>query len=65
MPSIGDRCHELRIPDRNSAWRIIDRLDPDAVVIREVFSKKTRATPNAIIKTCQRRLKRYDEACQS
>jgi phage-related protein len=45
MPSIGRRCHELRIPDADQTWRLIYRLDPDAVVIAEVFSTKTAATP--------------------
>jgi len=28
MPSIGSRCHELRINDRNVTWRIVYRVDP-------------------------------------
>jgi len=36
-------------------------LDGDAVVILEVFSKKSRATPQAIMDVCKRRLKRYNE----
>ena len=62
LPSIGNRCHELRINDERNAWRIIYRLDADAVVILEVFSKKSRATPKAIINACKRRLKDYDNA---
>lgn len=54
MPSIGRRCHELRIPDKKDTWRIILRLDEDAVIILEVFSKKTRATPKAVIDTCKK-----------
>jgi phage-related protein len=61
MPSIGSRCHELRIIDEKVTWRIIYRLDPDAIVIVEVFSKKTQRTPKSIIKTCKRRLAAYDE----
>jgi phage-related protein len=38
------------------------RLDPDAVVIAEVFSKKTAATPRQVIETCRRRLRAYDVA---
>jgi phage-related protein len=57
MPSIGQRCHELRIVDAGAMWRIVYRLDPDAIVIAEVFSKKSRTTPQTVIKTCQRRLK--------
>ena len=60
MPRIGPRCHELRIPDADQTWRIVYRLDPDATVIAEVFSKKTRATPDQVISTCQRRLRLYD-----
>lgn len=64
MPSIGVRCHELRIPDATATWRIVYRLDPDAVVIVEVFSKKTPATPRVVIETCQRRLAAYDRASE-
>ena len=62
MPSIGARCHELRINDSAGSWRLIYRLDSDAVVILDVFSKKTRATPQTVIDTCRRRLKEYDNA---
>ena len=62
MPRIGPRCHELRIPDRNVTWRIVYRLDPDAVIITEVFSKKTTATPGRVIEVSQRRLRAYDKA---
>ena len=64
MPSIGARCHELRIPDAAATWRIVYRLDPDAVIIAEVFSKKTAATPQPVIRACQRRLRAFDEAAE-
>jgi phage-related protein len=38
------------------------RIDSDAIVIAEVFGKKTRATPQGVIETCQKRLKEYDDA---
>lgn len=60
MPSIGKRCHELRIADDTVIWRIVHRLDVDAIVILEVFKKKTQTTPKAIIRTSQRRLRMYD-----
>lgn len=60
MPTIGPRCHELRIQDVNVTWRIIYRLDADAVVIAEVFAKKTPATPDSVMQTCRRRLRYYD-----
>jgi len=60
MPSIGARCHELRVSDKDSTWRVIYRIDSDAILIVEVFSKKTRQTPKQVIKTCQARLAEYD-----
>ena len=60
MPLLAPRCAELRIPDADATWRILYRLDPDAVVILEVFSKKTPQTPQAILETCRRRLRQYD-----
>jgi len=62
MPSVGPRCHELRIPDVAATWRVVYRTDPDAVIIVEVFSKKTSQTPPLVIATCRRRLKEYDNA---
>ena len=60
MPSIGLRCHELRINDSQSTWRIVYRIDEDAIIILEVFQKKTNQTPKKVVETCQRRLKLYD-----
>jgi phage-related protein len=60
MPSIGPRCHELRINDETVTWRIIYRIDPDAILIADVFSKKTPATPKSVIDACQQRYARYD-----
>ena len=37
-------------------------VDSDAIVILEVFAKKTAATPKAVIATCRKRLKEYDDA---
>lgn len=60
MPSIGARCHELRITDKGQAWRIVYRIDDDAIVIADVFSKKTRRTPREVIERCGHRLRNYD-----
>jgi phage-related protein len=62
MPGIGPRCHELRVNDVSGNWRLMYRIDADAIVIVEVFAKKTRKTPKAVIETCRRRLKEYDHA---
>jgi phage-related protein len=61
MPSIGPRCHELRVSDSDRNWRIVYRLDSDAIVIADVFAKTTRQTPDRIIVESRRRLKLYDE----
>ena len=60
MPSIGPLCHELRINDEGKTWRIIYRIDPDAVVLIAVFEKKTSKTPRRVIDACKRRMKRYE-----
>jgi phage-related protein len=61
MSSIGTRCHELRINDRDKTWRIIYRIDENYVVIVDVFAKTTNKTPKSVIDLCKQRLKRYDE----
>ena len=60
MPSVGRRCHELRVRDEDLTWRVIYRLDEDAVVILHVFSKKTQRTPQTVIESCKALLSRYD-----
>ena len=62
MPAIGPRCHELRVVDGAAAWRIVYRVDSDAIVIAEVFAKKTAQTPHRVLETCRRRLREYDDA---
>ena len=61
MPSLGPACHELRIRDGSISWRIVYHLSRSAVVILDVFQKKTRKTPSHVIQACRRRLKRYEE----
>jgi phage-related protein len=60
MPSIGPRCYELRVNDETQTWRIIYRIDPDAIVICAVFEKKTPRTPKSVVDVCQQRLRRYE-----
>ena len=62
MPAIGARCHELRVVDGEAHWRIVYRADRDAIVIAEVFAKKTAKTPAAVLRVCRKRLKEYDDA---
>lgn len=58
MPSIGPRCHELRIDDitLKKEWRIIYYVGRSAIAVLEVFAKTTRETPDDVIGNCKRRL---------
>lgn len=62
LPAIGSRCHELRINEAGAVWRIVYRIDPDAIVVMGIFSKKTAKTPKTVIETCRNRLKEYEDA---
>jgi phage-related protein len=60
MPSIGSGCHELRIRDRSMQWRIVYRVDADALLILAVFQKTTPHTPPHVIDLCKRRIQHHD-----
>jgi phage-related protein len=62
MPSIGPRCHELRINDVAANWRIVYRIEEDAIVLLEVFRKTTARTPPQVIDVCKARLRGYESA---
>ena len=62
MPAIGPRCHELRVKDSKAEWRIVYRVDSDAILVVDVFDKKTRETPQRTIENCRKRLRDYDAA---
>lgn len=65
MPSIGSGCHELRINDQSKTWRIVYRIDFDAVIVAEVFEKKTQQTPKSVLDIYRKRLSEYDQATRS
>lgn len=56
MPDIGSGCHELRVVDGSVTWRIMYHIASDAIVILDVFEKKTAATPKRVIGDCRKRL---------
>jgi phage-related protein len=64
MPTIGSNCHELRIDDGGVTWRIVYHVDSDAIVILEVFQKKSRTTPRQVIEVTRKRLRAYQRAIQ-
>ncbi|HET9327277.1 MAG TPA: type II toxin-antitoxin system RelE/ParE family toxin, partial [Candidatus Eisenbacteria bacterium] len=59
MSTIGSGCHELRIIDESVTWRIVCAVEADAIVVLDVFAKKTNKTPKEILSTCKRRLKAF------
>ena len=62
MRDLGRGVYELRIPDAGDRWRLIFRIDDDAIVVVEVFKKKTGKTPNRNKNAAQQRLRLYDDA---
>lgn len=66
MPIIGKQCHELRVYEkkRKLHWRVIYRIDEDAIVIVDYFAKKSGRTPKMFIDRAQRRLIAYDTVVQ-
>lgn len=64
MPAIGANCHELRVIDEKVTWRILYGVASDAVVVLEVFEKKTRTTPRHVIDSAKRRWKLYPRDAQ-
>jgi phage-related protein len=59
MPSVARGSHELRINDEQKTWRIMCAVETDAIVILEVFAKRTEKTPTTVVDLCRERLKRY------
>jgi phage-related protein len=49
------------VRDAEQNWRIMYRIDSDAILIVEVYAKKTQKIPKEVIDRCQERLKQYDD----
>ena len=60
LPDVGRRCGALRIRDAEHNWRIMYRIDSDAVLVLDVYPKKTRKIPDEVIERCKKQLKQYD-----
>ena len=60
MPSIGPRCHELRVRDDTKSWRLIYRIDADAILVVDLFRKTTQQTPKRALDRARQRLSLYD-----
>ena len=59
MPQIDSRCHELRVKERDTAWRVIYSLEPEAVVVLATFKKMNQTTPERIKRQAMTGLKRW------
>jgi len=59
MPDIESGCHELRVTDAGHSWRIIYAIEPDAIVILEIFDKGSKRTPPTVMNTCRKRIREY------
>ena len=65
LPDVGPHCGALRVRDAGHNWRIMYRIDPDAVLILDVYAKKTPKIPDEVIERCVQRLKRYDQVAKT
>ena len=65
LPDVGSRCGALRVRDAEHNWRIMYRIDSDAVLVVDVYAKKTRKIPDEVIERCKQRLKQYDAAVKA
>jgi phage-related protein len=59
MPSVASGWHELRIIDGHLNWRIMYYIATDAVVILDVFRKKTETTPKTVVDDCRQRVTEF------
>jgi phage-related protein len=59
MPAIGKNCHELRINDATTTWRVFYAIEPAAIVILDVVTKKTEKTPSAALDRCSNRIAEF------
>lgn len=46
--------------DAGHNWRIMFRIDVDAILVVEVYAKKTRTIPGTVMNKCKQRLRHYD-----
>jgi phage-related protein len=65
LPDVGPRCGALRVRDAEHNWRVMYRIDSDAVLVVEVYAKKTQKIRVEVIEQCKKRLKQYDAAARA
>lgn len=62
MPAVSAGVLELRVRDEGQNWRLMCYVDEIAVVLLDVFAKKTQKTPATVIRTSRKRLAQYLKA---
>ena len=62
LPTVGSRCHELRVKDSTHQWRIVYRIDGDAILVAGIFAKKGKTMQHQEFKAAAARLAIYDRA---
>lgn len=60
LPSIGPNCHELRVDDGGVTWRILVQIRSEAIVVLDVFAKKSEKIPKHVLDAARRRLKSHE-----
>jgi phage-related protein len=62
LPGIGRGCHELRFSDEGTSWWLVYAVETEAIVILDVFEKKTQKMPKHVLESCRDRLARFRRA---
>jgi phage-related protein len=60
LADLCPKCYELRIKDRDKWYRIMVRIDSDAIVILGWFEKKSNRIPKKVLEACGKRMRDYD-----
>ena len=60
MPTVGPRCHEIRVRDAEHVWRIVYRIDKDAILVAGIFAKKGKSMQQRELATAKGRLALHD-----
>ena len=61
LSDLKPNCYEIRIKDKQTWYRIIYRIDADAIIILHAFEKKSNKISKRHLETCRNRMKQYDE----
>ncbi len=60
LTDLCSKCYELRIKDRDKWYRIMVRIDSDAIVVLGWFEKKSNRIPKKVLDACKKRMIAYD-----